>query len=190
LFVPAFPPAFGRIGPARRELGFRTVFNMMGPLLNPAHARYRVMGVYAPELTETAARVLSELGVSRAYVVHGHDGVDEISLTTTTRVTELRDGWTKTWTLDPADYGFEPCDAAALKGGDAAENAAIAERVLSGERGPKRDVVILNAAAAIAVSALAPDFASAVAMAKESIDSGAAARLLARLRAPRTAAPA
>jgi len=190
LFAPSYHPAFGRIGAARRELGFRTVFNMIGPLLNPARAACRVMGVYSADLTEPAARVLSELGVRRALVVHGLDGVDEISLAAKTRVTELREGWTRTWILDPADYGFELCEAAALKGGDARENAAIVERVLSGERGPKRDVVVLNAAAAILVAGLAEDFAGAVLLAKEAIDSGAAAASLERLREPRKTAAA
>jgi anthranilate phosphoribosyltransferase len=170
------------MGP-RRELGFRTVFNMMGPMLNPARAKAQVVGVYASELTETVARILANLGVSRALVVHGLDGIDEISLVGPTKVTELEDGWTRTYLLDPADYGFELCASADLKGGDAAENALIVLHVLSGEPGPKRDVVILNAAAAIMAAGVAPDFRAAIQAARASIDSGAAARVLGSLRA-------
>ncbi len=183
LFAPAYHPAFRGIMGPRREVGFRTVFNMIGPMLNPARAASQVMGVYAPELTETAASVLAALGVHRALVVHGLDGVDEISLAAKTKVTELRDGWTRSWILDPAEYGFAQCEAGDLKGGDATENAKITERVLSGEAGPKRDVVVLNAAAAILVAGLAPDFGAAISSARASIDSGRAAEVLARLRA-------
>src|SRR5512137_2002806 len=129
LFAPGYHPAFKNLGAPRRELGFRTVFNMIGPMLNPARSEAQVMGVYAPELTEAAARVLGNLGVRRALVVHGLDGVDEISLAAPTKVTELRDGWTRTFVLDPAEYGFELCGGADLKGGDAEENARITERI-------------------------------------------------------------
>jgi anthranilate synthase/phosphoribosyltransferase len=183
LFAPAYHPAFKNIGGPRREVGFRTVFNMMGPMLNPARAHAQVVGVYAPELTETVARVLANLGVRRALVVHGLDGIDEISLAASTKVTELRDGWTRTYTLDPTEYGFELCAPADLKGGDAPENAAIIERVLAGEPGPKRDVVILNAAAAILAADLAADFGAALELARSSVDSGAAAGVLRELRA-------
>jgi anthranilate synthase/phosphoribosyltransferase len=183
LFAPAYHPAFKNIMGPRRELGFRTVFNMMGPMLNPARAKAQVVGVYASELTETVARILANLGVSRALVVHGLDGIDEISLVGPTKVTELEDGWTRTYLLDPADYGFELCASADLKGGDAAENALIVLHVLSGEPGPKRDVVILNAAAAIMAAGVAPDFRAAIQAARASIDSGAAARVLGSLRA-------
>jgi anthranilate synthase/phosphoribosyltransferase len=183
LFAPGYHPAFKNIGGPRRELGFRTVFNMMGPMLNPARSEAQVMGVYAPELTEVAARVLGNLGVKRALVVHGLDGVDEISLAAPTKITELRDGWTRTFVLDPAEFGLELCGSADLKGGDAAENARITERILAGDPGPKRDVVILNAAAAIYAAGLAPDLGAAMEAARASIDSGAALRVLERLRA-------
>ena len=182
LFAPAYHPAFKNIMGPRRELGFRTVFNMMGPMLNPARAKAQVVGVYAPELTETVARILANLGVWRALVVHGLDGIDEISLVGPTKVTELRDGWTRTYLIDPADHGFEPCAPADLKGGDAAENAGIIERILAGDPGPKRDVVLLNAAAAIYAAGVAPDFSTAVEAARSSVDSGAAMRVLAALR--------
>ena len=170
LFAPAYHPAFKNIMGPRRELGFRTIFNMMGPMLNPARAKAQVVGVYAPELTETVARILANLGVDRALVVHGLDGIDEISLAGSTKVTELRDGWTRTYFFDPKDYGFELCAPADLKGGDAAENAGIVERVLSGDPGPKRDVVVLNAAAAIMAAGIAPDFGAAIEAARASID--------------------
>jgi len=182
LFAPGYHPAFKNIMGPRRELGFRTVFNMMGPMLNPAGAEAQVMGVYAPELTDIVARVLCNLGVKRALVVHGLDGVDEISLAAPTKVTELRDGWMRTYVLDPAEYGFELCGSADLKGGDAAENARITERVLAGDLGPKRDVVILNAAAAIYVAGIAPDLGSAIEAARASIDSGKATMVLDKLR--------
>ncbi len=182
LFAPAYHPAFKNIMGPRRELGFRTVFNMMGPMLNPARAKAQVIGVYAPELTEVVARVLANLGVERALAVHGLDGIDEISLVGPTKVTELDGGWTRTYLIEPGDYGFEPCAPADLKGGDAAENASIALRVLSGDPGPKRDVVVLNAAAAILAAGIAPGFAEAVEAARASIDTGAAMRVLSRLR--------
>jgi anthranilate synthase/phosphoribosyltransferase len=182
LFAPGYHPAFKNLGGPRRELGFRTVFNMMGPMLNPAGSEAQVMGVYAPELTEVAARVLGNLGVKRALVVHGLDGVDEISLAAPTKVTELRDGWTRSYVLDPAEYGFELCGRADLKGGDAAENARITERILAGDPGPKRDVVLLNAAAAIYAAGLAPDLRASLEAARASIDSGAAQRVLEKLR--------
>jgi len=183
LFAPLYHPAFKNLGGPRRELGFRTIFNMMGPLLNPAKAKAQVVGVFAPELTEIVARVLANLGIRHALAVHGRDGIDEISLVATTKATELRDGWTRDFEFDPADYGFGRCQPADLKGGDAAENAQIALRVLSGEPGPKRDVVVLNAAAAIYVADLAGDFRGAVDLARKSIDSGAAFGVLEKLRA-------
>jgi anthranilate synthase/phosphoribosyltransferase len=182
LFAPTYHPAFKNIGGPRREVGFRTVFNMMGPMLNPARAKAQVVGVYAPELTETVALILGNLGVGRALVVHGLDGIDEISLASVTKVTELKDGWTRSYTIDPSEYGFELCASADLKGGDAAENASIIVRVLAGEPGPKRDVVVLNAAAAIFVAGLASDYGTAIEAARASIDSGAAGRVLEALR--------
>lgn len=183
LFAPLYHPAFGPMAAPRKELGFRTVFNMIGPMINPARVESQVMGVYAPELTETAAHVLSALGVKRAFTVHGMDGIDEISLAACTKVTELRDGWFRNWILDPREYGFSMAAAADLKGGDAAENARIIERVLEGETGPKRDVVLLNAAAAILAAGLADDFRAGLAAARASLDSGRALAVLEKLRA-------
>ena len=182
LFAPAYHPAFKNIMGPRRELGFRTIFNMMGPMLNPARAKAQVVGVYSAELTETVAAILANLGVRRALVVHGLDGIDEISLVGATKITELKEGWTRSYLFEPEDFGFEHCSPADLKGGDAAENALIIEALLCGDPGPKRDIVVLNAAAAILAAGLAPDFAAAIEAARLSIDSGSASRVLSTLR--------
>ena len=182
LFAPDYHPAFKNIGGPRRELGFRTLFNMMGPLLNPARVKAQVIGVYSAELTETVARVLAELGHTRAFVVHGLDGLDELSLAAPTKITELREGWIRTWTLQVEDLGLTRCNPADLRGGDAERNARILESVLAGEEGPMRDATLLNAAAAIVVAGQATDLREGLEVARTSIDSGAAARALERLR--------
>lgn len=181
LFAPGYHPAFKNIMGPRRELAFRTVFNMMGPMLNPAKVKSQVMGVFAPEITELVAEVLNNLGVERALVVHGNDGTDEITLTGPTKVTELKDKWVRTYRLDPREFGFNYCKPEDLKGGDAAENADSTRSIIAGEKGPKRDIVVLNAAAAILVAGMATDFKEAVAKAQESIDSGKAKEVLERL---------
>ena len=186
LFAPDYHPAFKNIAGPRRELGFRTLFNMMGPLINPARVKAQVIGVYAPELTETVARVLVELGHTRAFVVHGLDGVDELSLAAPTRVTELRDGWLRTWTLEVEEFGLTRCNQADLRGGDAERNARILESILAGEEGPKRDVALLNAAAAIVVAGIASGLREGIEAARASIDSGAASRVLEALRAQKS----
>jgi len=183
LFAPDYHPAFKSIAGPRRELGFRTLFNMMGPLINPARVKAQVVGVYAPELTETVAAVLDRLGHTRALVVHGLDGLDEMSVAAPTRITELRNGWLRTYVLDAQELGLSRCGPADLRGGDATRNAQIAERILAGEEGPMRDATVLNAAAAIFVADLAPDLRAGIEAAAASIDSGAASRVLARLRA-------
>lgn len=161
------------IGP-RRELGVKTLFNLLGPLANPARASAQVIGVYAPAYTDIFAQVLRDLGTARALVVHGHDGLDEITGVALTRVSELRDGVVRTWDFDPrphiGDFSFETD----LKGGDATLNAAITRAILDGEPGPKADVACLNAAAAIWVSGRAADYTTAFAAARASIASGAA----------------
>jgi anthranilate synthase/phosphoribosyltransferase len=181
LFAPLYHPAFKNIMGPRRELGFRTVFNMMGPMLNPAKVQSQVMGVFSPELTELAAQVLGNLGVKHALVVHGNDGIDELTLTTGTKVTELKEGWMRTWNFDPDEYGFDYCKPKDLKGGSAEDSAGIIRRILSGEKGFRRDVVVINAAAAILAADIAPDFQEAIAKAKESIDSGKAKDCLDKL---------
>ncbi|MCB0199590.1 MAG: anthranilate phosphoribosyltransferase [Anaerolineae bacterium] len=167
------------IGP-RRELAARTVFNILGPLTNPASAEYMAIGVFSPDLTEAMAGVLGRLGNPAAFVVHGHGGLDELSLSGPNQVSELRDGAIHTYLLDGLELGLPRASLADLKGGDAADNASITRRVLNGdERGPKRDAVLLNAAMGLAV----PDgnWQSGLDRARESIDSGAALRALERL---------
>lgn len=168
------------IGP-RRELATRTVFNVLGPLTNPAGAKRQLIGVYDSALTEALAGVLGQLGSERALVVHGSDGLDEITLTGPTQVSELRDGSVSTRQIDPRDFGLQLAPAEALQGGDAAYNAHILREVLDGREGPRRDVVLINAAAAIAVGGQAEDTTAGLELARASIDSGRARQALDRL---------
>ena len=170
------------IGP-RREIGIRTIFNVLGPLTNPAGAQAQIIGVYAPTLTEPLANALKNLGSQRAFVVHGGDGLDEITTTTTTQVSELVDGTVNTYTLDPTELGIPTAQPSDLKGGTPEENAEMTLSVLRGEKGPQRDIVLLNAAAAIAAGGKAEDIAAGLATAAESIDSGRALEKLEGLRA-------
>ena len=168
------------IGP-RRELATRTVFNILGPLTNPAGAKRQLLGVFDGALTEALAGVLRELGSEQALVVHGSDGLDEITLTGPTQVSELRDGQVSTRQIHPGDFGLQTVSGEALKGGDADHNARILRGVLDGEEGPQRDVVLLNSAAAIVVGGLAEDITAGLEVARESIDSGKARQALDRL---------
>lgn len=168
------------IGP-RRELATRTVFNVLGPLTNPAGAKRQLLGVYDSALTEALAGVLGQLGSERALVVHGSDGLDEITLTGPTQVSELRDGRVSTRQIDPRDFGLQLAPAEALQGGNAAYNARILREVLDGREGPRRDVVLINAAAAIAVGGQAEDTTAGLELARASIDSGRARQALDRL---------
>ena len=180
LFAPALHGAMKyAIGP-RRELGVRTIFNALGPLTNPAGARRQVIGVYSAALTETLAGVLATLGAERAYVVHGADGLDEMTLTGPTKVSELKDGAVSTYRVSPGEVGLGQARADALKGGDADSNAAITLSVLKGAEGPARDIVLLNAAAAIVAGGKASDLREGVQVAAEAIDSG---RAMAKLEA-------
>lgn len=182
LFAPLLHSAMRHaIGP-RREIGTRTVFNVLGPLTNPAGARRQLIGVYAAALTDTLAGVLRELGSERAFVVHGLDGLDEITLTGPTQVSELRDGRVTTTRVEPQAFGLRPAPLEALQGGTAEENARILTSVLEGAPGPHRDVVLLNAAAAIAAGGLCDGIADGLDLARQSIDSGRAAASLATLR--------
>ncbi len=182
LFAPGYHPAMRRVMPVRQALGVRTMFNVLGPLTNPAGAGRQLLGVYAPQLVETLAGVLRELGSRRALVVHGEDGLDEITTTGATRVAELRDGRITTYTLTPEQVGIERVPAAALAGGTPDDNAAALERVLAGERGALFDVTALNAGAAILVAGLADDLATAVESARLALVSGAARDKLDQLR--------
>ena len=161
------------IGP-RREIGARTIFNALGPLSNPAGAKRQVVGVYSAALTETLAGVLGTLGSERAFVVHGSDGLDEMTLTGPTRVSELKNGSVSTYRVSPGDFGLAQAPADALKGGDADYNAEITRSILNGEEGPRRDIVLLNAAAAIVAGGKAGDLNEGVQTAAEVIDSGKA----------------
>jgi anthranilate phosphoribosyltransferase len=173
LYAPAYHPALGRVAGVRSEIGVRTVFNLLGPLANPAGAEAQLVGVYSPALTETVAGVLKSLGVGRAMVVHG-SGIDEISTAGPTRVSELREGEVRTYDLFCEEYGIPPASLSDLAGGDAAENARIMERVLDGEDGPARDIVLLNAAAAIYLGGRAECLEDGIRRAEDSIDSGKA----------------
>jgi anthranilate phosphoribosyltransferase len=161
------------IGP-RRQIGVRTVFNVLGPLTNPAGASRQLLGVYAAPLTERLAGVLRELGSERALVVHGSDGLDEITLTGPSDISELDRGRITSYRLEPQDLGLAPVPAESLKGGDAAHNAGILRRILDGERGAPRDVVLLNAAAAILVAGLADSLPAGLEQARDALDSGRA----------------
>ena len=182
LFAPCMHPAMKNVMGVRKGLGIRTVFNMLGPLTNPAAATGQVLGVFAPELTEMFAMALQSLGVRRAYVVHGQDCLDEITSTTTTRVSELRDGKIKTYEFDPEEYIEELSYPEDIKGGDSQENANILKGILDGSiTGAPKDIVVLNAAAAIVVGEKADDFSTGVALARESIESGKAFEKLEKL---------
>jgi anthranilate phosphoribosyltransferase len=180
LFAPAFHASTRHAAVPRRELGVRTVFNLLGPLTNPALPEAQVVGVPRPELTEPMARCLGRLGVRRAWVVHGA-GLDELSPAAPTRVSEWRDGAMRTFTIEAAAAGCAPCAVGDLRGGDAAHNAVIARGVLAGEGGPRREAVVLNAAAALIVGGRAPDLAEGARLARESLDRGAAASVLDRV---------
>ncbi len=174
LFAPAMHSATRYVQPARRELRMRTVFNLLGPLTNPAGASAQIVGVYAPELVEKVAEALWMLGLRRALVVHGSDGLDEISLSGPTRVAELRDGRIRSSEIAPEEFGLQRVPLSEIAGGDAPTNARLIRGVLEGRRSPHRDIVLLNAAAAFVVADKADSIPEALPLAKQSIDSGAA----------------
>jgi anthranilate phosphoribosyltransferase len=169
------------IGP-RREIGIRTIFNVLGPLTNPAGVKAQIMGVYSADLTTTLARVLGNLGLTHAYVVHGMDGLDEITITDRTKVSEFKDGSVNEYYVHPSDFDLSTGKAEDLKGGDAKENAAITLEVLKGQLGPCRDIVLLNAAAGLTASGKTKDFRDGIQLAGEAIDSGAALQKLEELK--------
>lgn len=180
-FAPTFHPSMRHAGPTRKALGVRTAFNLLGPLTNPAGASRQIVGVPRPEFTELLARALMLLGSERAWVVHGADGIDEISSTGYTKVSECRDGAVKTFYLHPADFGMVKAPADSLRGGSAADNAAIIRKILDGERGAPRDVVVLNAGAALFVAGAADSVDAGMRKAADAVDSGAARQTLDRL---------
>jgi anthranilate phosphoribosyltransferase len=174
LFAPLFHGAMRHAANARKELGIRSIFNMLGPLTNPAGANCQLVGVYAPELTEMFARALLRLGARRAFVVHGHEGLDEISVCFPTRVSELNDGMIRTYDITADRLLGRTAVPSDMTGGTPAENAEITMKILSGETGPKRDVVVVNAGAALVASGVARDFGEGIGMAQACIDEGRA----------------
>lgn len=168
-------------GGPRKQVGIRTIFNLLGPLTNPANTNCQVLGVYSAALVEPLARVLGNLGLKRAWVVHGADGMDEITITGETFVAELADGTVRQFTITPEQYGFARARMSDIKGGNAAENAAIIRAIFAGEKGPRRDIVLLNAAAALYVGGRAPSVENGARMAAAAVDAGDAARKLDQL---------
>ncbi|MGE5245477.1 MAG: anthranilate phosphoribosyltransferase [Betaproteobacteria bacterium] len=186
-FAQTFHPSMKHAAEARRELGIRTAFNLLGPLTNPAGATRQLVGVPRPEFTELLARALLLLGSERAWVVHSADGLDEISTTGYTKVSECRDGAVNTFYLHPADVGLPKASLQSLKGGSVHDNARIIERILAGERGPQRDVVLLNAGASLFIAGRVPSVEHGIVMASRALERGDAARTLERLVALSTA---
>jgi anthranilate phosphoribosyltransferase len=178
MFAPSHHPAMKHAAPVRRELAARTVFNVLGPLTNPAGARAQVIGVYAKPLVRTIAEVLAQLGARRAFVVHGAYGIDELSPAGPNEVCEVVDGEVRDRVIDPLDLGVERCDPDALRGGSPAENAAAIREVFAGANGGRRDAILLNAAGAIAAAGHAEDLPEGLALARTAVDSGAAAARL------------
>ncbi|MCP4119288.1 MAG: anthranilate phosphoribosyltransferase [Desulfobacteraceae bacterium] len=181
LFAPRFHGAMKHAATARREVGIRSIFNMLGPLTNPAAAKCQLLGVFDPKLTEMFAEVLKLLGTHRAFVVHGHDGLDEISVCAPTRVSELAGGLVRSYDLDPLKFFGDYADPSELKGGDANENAGITRAILKGEKGARRNIVLINSAAALVAADAAADLPLGIAMAEKAIDSGNAMEKLEQL---------
>jgi anthranilate phosphoribosyltransferase len=181
MFAPAHHPAMKNVGPTRVELGTRTIFNLLGPLSNPAGVRRQMVGVFSRQWIEPLAQVLRNLGSEQAWVVHGSDGLDEITTSGPTHVAALEHGTVHTFTITPEDVGFQRVKPEALRGGDAKDNARALLDVLKGQKGPYRDVAILNAAAGLIVAARAKDLKQAVALATKAVDSGEAEGRLDRL---------
>lgn len=181
LFAPMLHGAMKYAAPVRREIGIRTIFNILGPLTNPAGARCQVIGVYDDTLTDIIGKVLSNLGAEHAFVVRGEDGLDEITLTTETKVTELKDRKLRAYHIKPEDFGFKRCKPEDLKGGDPEQNAEIILGILKGKKGPQYEVVLFNAAAAIVAGGIAESLEEGISAARGSIDSGKALEKLNKL---------
>ena len=180
-FAQKYHTSMKYVGPIRKELGFRTVFNILGPLTNPGHPTMQLLGVYDEYLVEPLAQVLVNLGVKRGMVVYGMDKLDEISMSAPTKICEIRDGWFRTTVVKPEDFGFERCTKDELKGGTPAENATITRAILAGQKGHKRNAVLLNAGASLYIAGKAETFGKGVELAAELIDSGKAAATLEKL---------
>lgn len=182
LFAPLFHPAMKFAIVPRREIGIRTIFNILGPITNPAGAKHQILGVFADRLTEPLASVLGNLGAADAMVVHGQDGLDEITVCDGTKVSRFTNGKVETFYITPEDFGFKRAKKNNLAGGDKNANAAITLAILKGEHGPKRDIVLMNSAAAIVVAGVTDDFRTARDIAVEAIDSGKAAKKLEEIK--------
>ena len=180
-FAQKYHTSMKYVGPIRKELGFRTVFNILGPLTNPGHPTMQLLGVYDEYLVEPLAQVLVNLGVKRGMVVYGQDKLDEISMSAPTKICEIRDGWFRSTVVKPEDFGFERCTKEDLKGGTPAENAQITRDILAGQKGHKRNAVLMNAGAALYIAGKAETFADGVKLAAEIIDSGKAAATLEKI---------
>ncbi len=180
-FAQKYHTSMKYVGPIRKELGFRTVFNILGPLTNPGTPSMQLLGVYDEYLVAPLAQVLINLGVKRGMVVYGQDKLDEISLSSPTTVCEINDGWFKSYVIRPEDFGFERCTKEELKGGSPAENARITLAILNGEKGPKRNAVLMNAGAALYIGGKAGNLKDGVALAAEILDSGKAKETLEKL---------
>ena len=182
MFAQLFNKSMKYVGQARKEMGVRTVFNILGPLANPSRAKNMVVGVYSPELTEQVAKAMARLGVERAFVVSGADHMDEITLTGATTVSEIKDGEVTTFEITPEQFGLKSCSLSELQGGDGMENAKITKAILTGEeKGAKRDIVLLNAGATLYIGRVAESIAEGVKLAAETIDTGAAYKKLEEL---------
>ena len=177
-FAQKYHTSMKYVGAIRKELGFRTVFNILGPLTNPGSPKTQLLGVYDEYLVEPLAQVLIDLGVRRGMVVYGKDKLDEISMSAPTKVCEFKDGWFRSYTISPEDFGLTRCEKKELVGGTPAENAAITRAILGGERGPKRDAVLMNAGASLCIGGKADNMAEGIKLAVEIIDSGKALETL------------
>lgn len=179
MFAPHFNPAMKYVGKVRKDLGFRTIFNILGPLSNPSRAKAMVVGVYTSKLTDVIAKAMMNIGVERAFVVSGCDNMDEITLTGGTTISEIKDGRVNTFTVTPEQFGFKRCGLDELQGGDDTVNAGITKDILSGkEKGAKRDIVLLNAGATLYVGGMADSIQAGIRLAQETIDSGKALKTL------------
>ena len=183
LFAQAAHTATRHATPARKQIGVRTVFNLLGPLTNPAGAQAQVLGVFTMDVMDLVAATLADLGTKRAFVVHGRGGLDEISLAGPTIVVEVHDGAVRKFSVTPEEFGMEPAPLAAVRGGTAAENAELIQRILEGEAGPPRDIVVINAAAALVAAGVSENFRDGAEVAGFAIDSGKASKTLANLKA-------
>lgn len=177
-FAQKYHTSMKYVGAIRKELGFRTVFNILGPLTNPGSPKMQLLGVYDEYLVEPLAQMLIDLGVKRGMVVYGKDKLDEISMSAPTKVCEFKDGWFRSYTISPEDFGLTRCEKKELVGGTPAENAAITRAILGGERGPKHDAVLMNAGASLCIGGKADNMAEGIKLAGEIIDSGKALETL------------